>query len=89
MPNWQNYAAKSTGQWSKSRMRGRVALRQKLADTAKEHGLTLDEVSGRGRKGKGSAAPKYRRNPQNTWNRPGPHAALVGCRYERQQGQEG
>jgi len=47
----------------------RVALRQKLADLAKEHGLTLDEVLGKGRKGKGSVAPKYRdpKNPENTW----------------------
>ena len=47
----------------------RVALRQKLADMAKEHGLTLDEVFGEGRKGKGSVAPKYRdpKNPENTW----------------------
>jgi DNA-binding protein H-NS len=47
----------------------RVALRQKLADMAKEHGLTLDEVLGRSRKGKGSVAPKYRdpKNPENTW----------------------
>jgi DNA-binding protein H-NS len=47
----------------------RVALRQKLSDMAKEHGLSLDEVFGRGRKGKGSVAPKYRdpKNPENTW----------------------
>jgi DNA-binding protein H-NS len=47
----------------------RVALRQKLADMAKEHGLTLDEVLGKGRKGKGSVTPKYRdpKNPENTW----------------------
>ena len=47
----------------------RVALRQKLADMAKQHGLTLDEVLGKGRKGKGSVAPKYRdpKNPENTW----------------------
>jgi DNA-binding protein H-NS len=47
----------------------RVALRQKLSDMAKEHGLTLDEVLGKGRKGKGSVAPKYRdpKNPDNTW----------------------
>jgi DNA-binding protein H-NS len=47
----------------------RVALRQKLADMAKQHGLTLDEVFGKGRKGKGSVAPKYRdpKNPENTW----------------------
>jgi DNA-binding protein H-NS len=47
----------------------RVALRQKLADMAKEHGLSLEEVLGKGRKGKGSVAPKYRdpKNPTNTW----------------------
>ena len=47
----------------------RVALRQKLADMAKEHGLSLEEVLGKGRKGKGSVAPKYRdpKNPDNPW----------------------
>ena len=47
----------------------RIALRQKLSDMAKDAGLTLDEVFGRGRKGKGSVAPKYRdpKNPENTW----------------------
>jgi DNA-binding protein H-NS len=47
----------------------RSALRQKMADMAKEHGLSLDEVLGKGRKGKGSVAAKYRdpKNPANTW----------------------
>ena len=47
----------------------RVALRQKLSDMAKEHGLSLEEVLGKGRKGKGSVAPKYRdpKNSENTW----------------------
>lgn len=47
----------------------RSALRQKMADMAKEHGLSLDEVLGKGRKGKGSVAAKYRdpKNPTNTW----------------------
>jgi DNA-binding protein H-NS len=48
----------------------RAALRQKLSDMAKEHGLSLDEVLGKGRrKGKGSVAIKYRdpKNPENTW----------------------
>jgi DNA-binding protein H-NS len=47
----------------------RVALRQKLTDMAKDAGLTLDEVLGKGRKGKGSVATKYRdpKNPENTW----------------------
>jgi DNA-binding protein H-NS len=48
----------------------RAALRQKMADLAKDHGLSLDEVLGKGRrKGKGSVAVKYRdpRNSENTW----------------------
>ena len=47
----------------------RTALRQKFSDMAKYHGLSLDEVLGKGRKGKGSVAPKYRdpKNPTNTW----------------------
>lgn len=47
----------------------RSALRQKMADMARDHGLSLDEVLGKGRKGKGSVAPKYRdpKNPENTW----------------------
>ena len=47
----------------------RIALRQKLSDMAKEHGLSLEEVLGKRRKGKGSVAVKYRdpKNPENTW----------------------
>jgi DNA-binding protein H-NS len=47
----------------------RAALRQKMADMAKDAGLSLDEVFGKARKGKGSVAPKYRdpKNPENTW----------------------
>ena len=47
----------------------RSALRQKMADMAKDAGLSLDEVFGKGRKGKGSVAAKYRdpKNPENTW----------------------
>ena len=43
-------------------------LRQRMADMAKDYGLSLDEVLGR-RKGKGSVAVKYRdpKNPENTW----------------------
>jgi DNA-binding protein H-NS len=42
-------------------------LRQKLIEMAKQSGLSLDDVVGRGRKGKGSVAPKYRdrKNPAN------------------------
>lgn len=47
----------------------RTALREKMAGLAKEHGLSLDEIFGKARKGKGSVAPKYRdtKNPENTW----------------------
>jgi len=47
----------------------RAALRQKMADMARDYGLSLDEVLGKPRKGKGSIAPKYcdPKNPENTW----------------------
>jgi DNA-binding protein H-NS len=47
----------------------RAALRQKMEDMAKQHGLSIQEVFGKTRKGKGSVAPKYRdaKNPENTW----------------------
>jgi DNA-binding protein H-NS len=47
----------------------RTALRQRMADIASQHGLSLDEVLGKGRKGKGRVAAKYRdpKNPENTW----------------------
>jgi DNA-binding protein H-NS len=47
----------------------RTALRQQMMDLAGEHGLSLDEVLGKGRRGKGTVAIKYRdpQNPGNTW----------------------
>jgi len=47
----------------------RAALRQRLADVAKQHGFDIHEVLGSRERGKGSVAPKYRdpKNPQNTW----------------------
>ena len=47
----------------------RAALREKMSDMAKAHGLTIQEVFGKTRKGKGSVAVKYRdpKNPENTW----------------------
>ena len=46
----------------------RDALRQKMADLARQQGLSLDDVVGK-RKSKGSVPPKYRdpKNPENTW----------------------
>jgi DNA-binding protein H-NS len=47
----------------------RTALRQQMMDLAHEHGLSLDEALGKGRRGKGTVAIKYRdpKNPGNTW----------------------
>jgi DNA-binding protein H-NS len=47
----------------------RAEVRQKLIDMAKQHGFEIGELFGKGRKGKGSVAPKYRdlKNPGNTW----------------------
>ena len=46
----------------------RAALRQKMADMAKEHGFDIRELMD-GRKAKGTVAVKYRdpKNPENTW----------------------
>ena len=47
----------------------RLELRQKLTDMAKQHGFDIHELFGKGRKGKGSVAVKYRdpKNRENTW----------------------
>jgi DNA-binding protein H-NS len=47
----------------------RDALRQRLTDMAKKEGFGIHELFGRGRKGKGTVAPKYRdpKNSGNTW----------------------
>jgi DNA-binding protein H-NS len=47
----------------------RDTLRQRLTAMAKEHGFDIHELFGKGRKGKGTVAPKYRdpKNPENTW----------------------
>jgi DNA-binding protein H-NS len=47
----------------------RDALRKRLTDMAREHGFDINELFGRGRRGKGSVAAKYRdpNNPANTW----------------------
>ena len=47
----------------------RAEVRQKLTDMARAHGFELSELFGKGRKGKGTVAVKYRdpKNPENTW----------------------
>jgi DNA-binding protein H-NS len=45
----------------------RAALRQKLTEMAKEHGFDIHELIGKGRKGKGTVAVKYRDASGNTW----------------------
>jgi DNA-binding protein H-NS len=45
----------------------RAAVRQKLTDLAKQHGFDIHELLGKGRKGKGSVAAKYRDSNGNTW----------------------
>jgi DNA-binding protein H-NS len=47
----------------------RGAVRQKLIAMAKQHGFDIHELFGRGGRGKGSVAVKYRDpdNPANSW----------------------
>jgi DNA-binding protein H-NS len=49
----------------------RAALRDKMTEMAQSHGLSIDELFGKGgrRKGSGSVPVKYRdpKNPSNTW----------------------
>lgn len=47
----------------------RTALRQKVIELVKAQGFEMSDLFGKGRKGKGSVAIKYRdtKNPDNTW----------------------
>jgi DNA-binding protein H-NS len=45
----------------------RAALKQKMADMAKEHGFDLRDLFDSRRKGKGTVAVKYRDASGNTW----------------------
>jgi DNA-binding protein H-NS len=47
----------------------RTAVRDKITALAKEHGFTVQELLGKGRKKGGKVAVKYRdpKNPENTW----------------------
>ena len=47
----------------------RAEVRQTLIDMAKSHGFEISDLFGRGRKGKGTVAVKYRdpKNPEHTW----------------------
>jgi DNA-binding protein H-NS len=47
----------------------RAELRQRILAIVKEHGFEIGDLFGKGRKGKGAVAIKYRdpQNPANTW----------------------
>jgi DNA-binding protein H-NS len=47
----------------------RAELRERIIAMVKEHGFEIGDLFGKGRKGKGSVAVKYRdpKNPENTW----------------------
>ena len=47
----------------------RTELRERIVALVKQHGFELNDILGKGRKGKGSVSVKYRdpQNPENTW----------------------
>ena len=47
----------------------RDELRERILAMVKEHGFEVQDLFGKGRKGKGNVAVKYRdpQNPENTW----------------------
>jgi DNA-binding protein H-NS len=47
----------------------RAELRERILTMVKEHGFEISDLFGKGRKGKGTVAVKYRdpQNPENTW----------------------
>jgi DNA-binding protein H-NS len=47
----------------------RAELRERVIAMVKEHGFEISDLFGKGRKGKGTVAVKYRdpKNPENTW----------------------
>ena len=47
----------------------RGELRERIIAMVKQHGFEISDLFGKGRKGKGSVAVKYRdpQNPENTW----------------------
>jgi DNA-binding protein H-NS len=48
----------------------RAELRERIIAMVKDHGFEISDLFGKGRKGKGSVAVKYRdpQNPENTWS---------------------
>ena len=71
----------------------KAELREKMAEMAKDHGLSIEELFGKNgrRKGNGSVAVKYRdpKNPSNTWTGRGRMArwlvaALKGGRAKKE-----
>ena len=47
----------------------RAELRERIIALVKDHGFEIGDLFGKGRKGKGTVAVKYRdpQNPENTW----------------------
>jgi DNA-binding protein H-NS len=47
----------------------RAQLRERIVAMAKEHGFEINDLFGKGRRGKGNIAVKYRdpQNAENTW----------------------
>jgi len=47
----------------------RTELRERIIGMVKQHGFEIGDLFGKGRKGKGTVAVKYRdpHNPENTW----------------------
>jgi len=47
----------------------RADLQERIVAMVKQHGFEISDLFGKGRKGKGSVAVKYRdrQNPENTW----------------------
>src|SRR5512145_3446625 len=69
----------------------RAELRERILAMVKEHGFEMSDLFGKGRKGKGSVAVKYRdpKNPENTWTGRGRMPRWMAGSDERRQGEEG
>lgn len=66
-------------------------LRQRILAIVNQHGFEISDLFGKGRKGKGTVAVKYRdpQNPENTWTGRGRMPRWMAGSDERRQGEEG